>query len=785
MYNHLNKIKYLSSIFILILFLLILNESSAFAKKRDTLFRIKDNIISAYKLDRTIIKWYPRIIYQDAEKPLWSVTFPSLKEKGKLLGPTKEIEGKIYFAYSSYVMGLDLDKAQFTDRFQLLGEITEIKDDNGKLAIKTFHGIRGKVWDKEPTIKVTPKQLEVVANLATITNRDYSSIYIKLKDAELLSENLEKAYLKAFVDNKITDPVKLELMKQEYLKAIEGDITNPWYYIYLAIINENLDKKIYSDVYFKKAIDIKGLSFYDYFNLSTFFEYINKRELADNCYDKGMSDFLNRQYTPEQLTSLQSFVNYSTWLMPAIEKLKKSKNSADVERVIDIIDRFYKLSPQKEGNFNIMNGVANYLVNMGKLQESKIWQSRAENNKGFFFTGDYSFIIADLFLNLFLASIISFIIFIIILIVRNTSEFIEDSKHNKIDLTELLRRRYISKRNIYSFVILYIFCLFSLGICNNTLASISNILKEPPTINSGTWGNYATIKYFSKEIGNIPEKNFFLALSNQQIKDYVTAISLYEKIDLPEAHNNLAVIYMKQGKKTLALDELNRALEIDKYMIEAKYNLYLLDKTKELPDDDKVKIMQKYAPNVPLISLPPDKYYKSAFYKPLSIQDFNPMNIFLFNKFLKNSGNSIIEVTHLVVPVFIAFTFTVILLLASVFIPQTYVSTANRNYLRRLLGMFIPGFSYNWNLLGPIIFALWLGLGITIFFYFGFSFEQIKPTIGLLTTFALPDYSNLAPDISSDLAFSREIGLVTSVSFSIIWLFNFFYILISRRFVQD
>ncbi|MEK7433649.1 MAG: tetratricopeptide repeat protein, partial [Cyanobacteriota bacterium] len=317
------------------------------------------------------------------------------------------------------------------------------------------------------------------------------------------------------------------------------------------------------------------------------------------------------------------------------------------------------------------------------------------------------------------------------------------------------------------------------------LASITNIVKEPPTINSGTWGNYATIKYFSKEIGNVEEKDFFLALSNQQIKDYVTAINLYEKIDLPESHNNLAVIYIKQGKKVKAIEELNKALTLDKYMVEARYNLSLLDKTKEAPESEKVTLMKKYASNVPMISLPPDKYYKKAFYKPLSIQDFSPLNIFLFNKFLKESESSIIEATNLIVPAFIAFSITVILLLASIFIPQTYVSTANRNYLRRFIGIFVPGFSYNWNLLGPIIFSLWLGLGITVMFYFGLSFEKIKPTIGLLTTFALPDYSKLSPDISVDLAFSREIGLLTSVSFAIIWLFNFFYIMISKRFVQD
>lgn len=766
----------------LITSILVMTCGAEAKKTRDTFFRIRDNMVSAYKLDRSIVKWYPKIIYQDSEKSLWDISFPSIKGKNKLLGPTAEIDGKVYFAYYSYVMELDLEKAQFVNRYQVLGEITDIKEESGKLVIKTFNGIRGQVWDKEPTLKLTPKQLEIVSKLGSITNRDYLNAHIKIKDAELLSKNVEKIHLYSLVSNKLKDVNKLELLRQEYLKATEADTTNPWYYIYLAVINDDLDKKIYSEVYYKKSLEVSGLCFFDYFQLSTFFEYMGKTDLADISYDRGMSDFFGRQYTPEQLTSLQSFLNYSNWLVPTIEKLKKENNS---RRLLILVDRFQNLSPLKEGNFNILSGVSNYLVGKGQLQESRAWQSKVEDSKGFLFPSDYSFIIADLSLNFLLASIISFMVFLIILIIRVVYEFLEDSKHNKIYLKEILRRRYISKRTIYSFVLLYAFAVIALGLCNNTIASISNILKEPPTINSGTWGNYATIKYFSKEIGKTQEKDFFLALSNQQIKDYQTAITLYEKIDTSEAHNNLGVVYIKQGKKTLAIDEFNRALEIEKDMTEAKYNLALLDKTKESGEGSKVELMKKYAPNLPMISLPPDKYYKKAFYKNITIQDFNPANILFFTKFTKDTGNVVIEATQIIVPIFIFFTLSIILLLTLVFVPQTHVLTANRNYVRRLLGLFVPGFSYNWNLLGPFIFAFWLGLGITLFFYFGFSFEKVKPTIGLLTTYGLPDYSKIAPDISYDLAFSKEVGLITSVSFSMIWLFNFFYIMISKRFVQD
>lgn len=749
-------------------------------QRNDLSFKVEDNEVVALKEEKKIERWYPRITYEITQKELWRISFPSIKDKKMLLGPTKEINGKIYFAYSSYVMELDIQKAQFVDRYQLLGEITSIDVEEKRLVIKTFNGIRGKFWDKEPTIRVTPEQLRVVSTLGTITNRDYENLYLKRKDAENLSESVGKVYIKSLVYNKYPFE-KLELLKQEYLKATEADTTNPWYYIYLALINNSLDKKIYADIYFKKALDTPGMAFYDYFQLSTFYEYIEKRRLADTAFDRGITDFLARGYTPEQLTSIQSVLNYSTWLIPAINKLKDK----DVERTLIVIDRFYTLSPFKEGNYNILSGVVKYLTNNGKLLEAKEWQVRADNSRGFFFPGDYSVIMADIALNIFLASILSFIVFFILSMINDINLFYHDKKHKKVELKFLFKRRYISKTTIYSFLVLYLFSLITLGLCSNTLGSISKMIKEPPTINSGTWGNYATVKYFDKGLGRVPERNLFLGIAYQQLKDFSTAIDFYSTMDTPESHNNLATIYIRQGKKQSAIEELNKALSLKSYMVEAKYNLYLMDKTKPIPRTSRVDLYQKYNPNAPMIALPEEKYYRKAFYSGLKVQDFNPFNIVMFNKFLRDSDNTLIEVTKLIVPLFLLITFGLCLILASVFIPHTRVTSANPIYLRRVVGIFIPGISYNWKLLGPLVFSLWLGLGITIFFYFGLSFESIRPTLGLLTTYALPDYSNLSPVSSFDLPFSKEIGFVCAFLFIVIWLYNFCYVLISKRFVSN
>lgn len=777
-----NRVLFAFLVCFTLIFSVFINDSEARNRrlpKRNIKFTVSNNTIKASEIERIIERWYPRIKYGYVENELWQTTFPSLKNTGKLYGPTDEINDKVYFGYMSFVMELDKQKMQFTNRYQILGEITGLKAENGKIIINTFNGIRGKVWDKESVISVTPEQLENVANYGTLTNRDYVTLYAKRKDAEELSTVIEKIEIPKLIENKYSAD-QLEQIRQEYIDAADIDTTNPWYYIYLGLISQDLNKKVYSEIYFKKALETKGLVFYDLFQLSTFYEYIERRDLADKAYDRGMSDFLGRGYTPEQLTSLESLMNYTTYLLPAVNKQK----TKDVDRTITMMEKYYNLSPLKEGNYNISDGVAKYLISKGQLPEAKTWQIRADNSKGFFFPGDYSLIVADVAFNIFVACMIAFIIFAIIHLIADLSEFIEDEKHNRVSFKEFFKRRYVSKGSIFSFVLLYLISLGALGVCVNSIGVISRMVKEPATINSGTWGNYATLKYFSKELKRKPETNFLIAIANHQLKDYDNAIKYYKTKDSYETHNNMGIIYMKQGKKDLALQHLKRSEKQNPYAIEPQYNLALLEGKDVKFRNEKAEFMKKYSPATPMLVTPAEKDYRNVFYKGLSLQDFNPMNIFVFNKFFKNVNHRSIEWVKLVVPVFIVFTLLLLAMLVTLFIPQTKVTSINNSYLRRLLGMFVPGVAYNWKLMGPVIFAIWAGLGITTLFYLSYGFEEAKPAMGIITTYSIPDYSLISPFKSVELAFSREIGFVCGLFYVVIWIFNFFYVLISRRFMS-
>ena len=46
----------------------------------------------------------------------------------------------------------------------------------------------------------------------------------------------------------------------------------------------------------------------------------------------------------------------------------------------------------------------------------------------------------------------------------------------------------------------------------------------------------------------------------------------------------------------------------------------------------------------------------------------------------------------------------------------------------------------------------------------------------------IPDYSTLAPMASNDIPFCNEFGLLSAVIFTVLWLFNLFYVLISKRY---
>lgn len=749
--------------------------------QNNILFEVSGSKIYAYKMNKVIVRWYPRIIYDYIRNDLWNIKFPSVKENEKLYGPSKEINGKIYFAYSSFILEFDLLKNKFVNRYNILGEITGFSSNNEKLIIKTFNGIKNKITDKEEILKVTPYQLNFISEYSSLTTRNNDYLKTKLEDALLLSENAQKVYIKSLIENTFSKEI-LEKMRLEYINVTRIDSTNPWNYIYIALISKNLGRDNYANVYFQNAVQIPSLAFYDYFQLSTLYEYMGKEQLADQAFEKGLYDFFKRDYNPYQLTSLKALQNYTTVLIPTIEKLKK--NSPD--RLIKLINKLYNISPSKEGNYNIANSTYRYLINQGKFTEAKEWQQKANKNKGFFFPSDYSFVLADLSLNILIGCIISFSIFFIIFTTRSFILFIEEKKYKELRFMDIFFNRYLSSNHIFSLLILYIITLISLGIFTNKTIVISKLFNEPYTMNSGTWGNYATIKYFSNELKG-KYKNLFLGIAYQQIKDYESAKFYYKQIENKYSYNNLASIYIKEKKFDKAKEELLKSLKEDISMVEAKYNLYLIDKTRNIDIRDEVlKNIIQYNSNKPIISLPNPEIYKSMFYSNYNIKDFSPNNILVIRKFFKDFASEYVEYLNFIYHIFVFFTLYIIyLLFRLVFIKYHSINTTNPSYLRKLLGYIIPGISYNWYILGPVVLALLIGFGMTSLFYYGIIPLSDKINTGIITSFALPDYSVFSPEKSFEIPYSQEISFISTISFFMIYIFNFMYLLFSPKYVKN
>ena len=96
-----NKIKYFLKIkftlfFIVISLLLLMQPCIARIYENSTNFNVIDN-----KIEVSSQRYY----YSRWPKPLdkWSISFPSIKGQNKLLGPTSEVNGKVYFTYLSYI----------------------------------------------------------------------------------------------------------------------------------------------------------------------------------------------------------------------------------------------------------------------------------------------------------------------------------------------------------------------------------------------------------------------------------------------------------------------------------------------------------------------------------------------------------------------------------------------------------------------------------------------------------------------------------------------------------
>jgi len=775
-----NKIKYFLKIkftlfFIVISLLLLMQPCIARIYENSTNFNVIDN-----KIEVSSQRYY----YSRWPKPLdkWSISFPSIKGQNKLLGPTSEVNGKVYFTYLSYILEFDIRQNAFVNRYNFLGEIKELSLNDNIITIKTFDGIENVVTRKEKEIKIPIEKLKDFSNSNIITNENENFIYTKLYDAENLSTHFSNINLIDILENKIKAS-DLEKLKDEYKIAITKDFTNPWNYIYLGTIYQKLGKHVSCDNYYNKALDANGLVFYDYFQLGTFFYIVNSTNLSNTAFKSGFKDFINRGYNPEQLSSPKILLAYTDFFVYAIKQSKK----LNIDKTINFFDSIYELSPFREKSNSIFSEFSKYLTLKGYLLETKKWSGRIKDNNGFFFKGDYSFLTLDLSFNLFISCMIAGILFSFIYLLQDFLYFFEDMRLNKTKKENLYYKRYISKASVFSLVLLYVLSLFALGMYKNTLGFIGTYTNKPITVGSGTWGNYSTIKYFEKNLTNGKEKDLFLGIAYQQLKDFDTSSKFYKKTKMAEAYNNLGVISLLKNDKKGAIYLFKRALQVNKHLIEAKYNLKVIDNSIQsnyLDLNDKERTYYDNAPNKTILAFPEMEHYNKAFYPRITISTFSPMNIFVISKFLQgNNDGRIRPYVSIIQIIFCLFSILILFMLVSLFIERTCINNINSSYIRRFIGLFLPGFSNNWKIFGSSVFAIWLTSGITNLFYYGYIYQNAKPIIGIATNYAIPStqFFNLSEKIV-DIPYTNEISFFCTIIFCVLWIFNFFLVLTSERF---
>jgi len=557
----------------LILFLSFFFSKAVYGYDNIEIKVIENKIIASTKI-REVESWWPKVSYKIIDKELWETEFPGIGDGEKIIGPTEEINNKIYFAYSSYLMEFDLISAKFTDRFYLPGEVLNLNSEEGKisfsLAISPF--------ELPQKNKIDPTELKKISRNAFLSDHSEKQTKIKIWDAQRFSRKIsQNIYITDLINDRYSQDI-LQIIKENYLEAVRIDLTNPWYYIYLGLISEKLGRSIYANVYFQKALEIKSLVFFDFFQLSSFFEYIGKRKLADRAFESGVQDFIGRGYYPEQLVSIPVIINYFPWLMETIENLKDQ----DPERVFILIERFNKIAPFKEGNYNILNSFSKYLIEQGKLLEAKEWKLKALEVRGYFFPSDYSIILADVFLNLFIACMISSVIFIFSVIIWHFKCVLE-YKRIFPEKRNYFFRRFYKKSQIFPLFLLYLFSLFFLSGFGYGIKSYELVTNIPEDGKKGSWGNEETNKYFMINLNNNFSGDTFRAIANIQAKNFSNAKKILEKINTPEAYNNLGVIYFLENKKELARLAFEKAIESNKYLSEATYNLSLINDPLKTP----------------------------------------------------------------------------------------------------------------------------------------------------------------------------------------------------------
>lgn len=491
---------------------------------------------------------------------------------------------RAYFSHGPWLRWIDTKHGIVVGRWLLPGRITKISPNGDAVNIDIADKYAaGKVLNR--TFKFTPDHPEIPSG--AIQNL----LAYRIAETEALSLFTASAFQSVGAD-------QARALLPEIQEAIRRDPLSPWFRVLLGKIMLDAGDPGSSAV-FEQAIDLP-IDYTELFPISAYLENSHFPQAADKAFQRGYGDLLKRGHDPRMAGSLIiRLVFYPIdW-----KKIELSRHRA-------VVERLYQLTPDAEG---AELAWTSFSRSAKTPEEQKLWLGRTmeARKNGLDAFGDLILQFDVVFLvcvacglGKFCFTLVSYVRY------RPQRRFDKDvAKQTHVSLWKripFLNIQYWSLPQRVGFALIFLIAWFCAGWAKQSLTG-AMLFGESP-ISFGSLADPIVQSFFQNRLSRTPERDFLLALSDQQGGDNESAARLYRQApQYAESWNNLGVIRRSQGREADAVDGFQRALQIDPALPEAKLNL-------GRPTSDYwARIHQQYAPNTPMMACPPKRLVMNAF----------------------------------------------------------------------------------------------------------------------------------------------------------------------------
>jgi cytochrome c-type biogenesis protein CcmH/NrfG len=622
-------------------------------------------------------------------------------------------QDRAYFSHGPWLRWIDTKRGVVIGRWLLPGRITKITPDGERASIDiTDNYFKEKVFSRTFTFASAHPEIPAgtMQNLLAYRIADNEAIRLFMPS---MFQPLKPDQARALVP--------------EIQEAIRRDPLSPWFRVVLGKVLLDAGAPGATGT-FEQALRLP-IDYTELFPISAFLENTHFPQLADEAFERGYRDFLQRGNDPRITSGIIARLVFYPIDWKRIEPARRPL----------VVERMYLLTPNAEGADLAWTS---FLRSARTPAERELWLGRARGARksGMHILGDIAFPF-DVMLLVCIACGLAKPCFIVVSYVRYRPQrrFDKDlAKRMHVPLRKripFLNVQYWSFPQRIGFVLIFLVAWFCVGWMKQSFVGLGLVGESPMSF--GNLAGPTEQWFFQNRLPSTPERNFLLALSDQQGGDNETAARLYQQAsEYAESWNNLGVIRRIQGKDAEASEAFRHAVRMDPTLAEAGFNLG------RPASDYWTRVHQQYVPNFPMIAAPPKRLVMNAFLGgPLSQRlrsawknalqpwHFDLSSMKVINE--PSKANSVI-----VVLLKLGFCLLILLFL----LPRLPVQQSS-GIGGNILGVLFPGTSRKWGYVSGLALVAWMYFLVQLVFLRHGSPYLITfiATINLVRAYGAPD----------------------------------------------